>query len=56
MSRRRNAWHASHQPAAPIQRAPRTTESIAARNRAWRELCAVLPLPARYLNREGKPQ
>lgn len=55
MSRPRNQTHQSHQPAAKATLPRRTPEAIAARNRAWRSLCLVLPLPARYLDRTGKP-
>lgn len=51
----RNRWHPSHEPATLPQRAPRTVDTIAARNRAMRDLAGVLPLRPRYLDRTGKP-
>lgn len=52
MSRGPN-YHPSH---TARQRRPlpaRTEDAIRARNRAWRELQQLLPLPARYLDLTG---
>lgn len=52
----RNQWHASHA-AGPVfawMWAPRSMAAIAARNRAWRELSALLPVQGRCMNKAGE--
>ncbi len=53
MSRRGPNYHPSHKPR-QVRLPARTIEGIAARNRAWRELCRLLPLDERYLRADGE--
>lgn len=54
MSRKGPDYHPSHKPADPIAFPRRSRDSIAARNRAWRQLCEVLPLPRRFIRESGE--
>ena len=55
MTKGRNKWHNSQQPArVPVPALP-TVETIRARNRAMQEITARLGRPFVPLNKEGRP-